>query len=105
MNTYFESIVYPAIHSATDTDAMYQYTDQAYLWQEKVRESMAEGGGGIKAAFEWRDAPWLVLTLAGVAVLAIGLLWFAEQRAMQPGERYVPARLEGGQITEGGRSN
>jgi enoyl-CoA hydratase len=58
VNTYFESIVYPAIHSATDTDAMYQYTDQAYLWQEKVRESMAEGGGGIKAAFEWRDAPY-----------------------------------------------
>jgi enoyl-CoA hydratase len=58
VNTYFESIVYPAIHSATDTDAMYQFTDQAYLWQDKVRESMAEGGGGIKAAFEWRDAPY-----------------------------------------------
>lgn len=58
VNTYFESIVYPAIHSATDTDAMYQFTDQGYLWQEKVRESMAEGGGGIKAAFEWRDAPY-----------------------------------------------
>ena len=58
VNTYFESIVYPAIHSATDTDAMYQFTDQAYLWQEKVREAMAEGGGGIKAAFEWRDAPY-----------------------------------------------
>ncbi|MGD9890456.1 MAG: enoyl-CoA hydratase-related protein [Dehalococcoidia bacterium] len=58
VNTYFESIVYPAIHSATDTDAMYQYTDQAALWQQKVQESMAEGGGGIKAAFEWRDAPY-----------------------------------------------
>ena len=58
VNTYFESVVYPAIHSATDTDAMYQYTDQGALWQEKVRESMQEGGGGIKAAFEWRDAPY-----------------------------------------------
>jgi hypothetical protein len=37
-------------------------------------------------------------------VLAVGLLWFAEQRSLQPGERYVPARLEGGRITEGGRS-
>lgn len=58
VNTYFESVIYPAIHSATDTDAMYQFTDQAALWQEKVRESMQEGGGGIKAAFEWRDAPY-----------------------------------------------
>lgn len=58
VNTYFESVVYPAIHSATDTDAMYQFTDQAALWQEKVRESMAEGGGGMKAAFEWRDSPY-----------------------------------------------
>ncbi|MBI2760315.1 MAG: enoyl-CoA hydratase/isomerase family protein [Chloroflexi bacterium] len=58
VNTYFESVVYPAIHSATDTDAMYQYTDQAALWQQKVRESMAEGGGGMKAAYEWRDAPY-----------------------------------------------
>ena len=43
-------------YSATDTDAMYQFTDQAALWQEKVREAMPEGGG-IKAAVEWRDAP------------------------------------------------
>ena len=65
VNTYFESVVYPAIHSATDTDAMYQYTDQGALWQEKVRESMQEGGGGIKAAFEWRDAPYRDYRAAG----------------------------------------
>jgi enoyl-CoA hydratase len=65
VNTYFESVVYPAIHSATDTDAMYQYTDQAALWQEKVRESMEPGGGGIKAAFEWRDAPYRDYRAAG----------------------------------------
>ncbi len=65
VNTYFESIVYPAIHSATDTDAMYQFTDQGYLWQEKVRESMEPGGGGIKAAFEWRDAPYRDYRAAG----------------------------------------
>jgi len=41
--------------------------------------------------------------VAGVVVLAVGLLWFAEQRSMQPGERYVPARLEDGRVTDGGR--
>lgn len=58
VNTYFESTVYPAIHSATDTDAMYQFSDQAYAWQDKMREVMQPGGGGIKAAFDWRDAPY-----------------------------------------------
>jgi enoyl-CoA hydratase len=58
VNTYFEQIIYPAIHSATDTDAMYQFTEQGYLWQEKVREAMAPGGPGLKAALEWRDAPY-----------------------------------------------
>ena len=57
VNTYFEQTVYPAIHSATDTDAMYQFTEQGYLWQQKVRESL-ESGAGMKAAFEWRDAPY-----------------------------------------------
>ena len=57
VNTYFESLIYPAIHSATDTDAMYQFTEQGYLWQQKVRESM-ESGQGMKAAFDRRDAPY-----------------------------------------------
>jgi enoyl-CoA hydratase len=58
VNTYFEQTIYPAIHSATDTDAMYQHTDQGYLWQDKVREAMAPGGPGFKAALEWRDGPY-----------------------------------------------
>jgi hypothetical protein len=37
---------------------MYQFTEQGYLWQEKVREAMAPGGPGLKAALEWRDAPY-----------------------------------------------
>ena len=36
---------------------MYQHTDQGSLWQQEVRESMTEGGG-IKAAFDWRDTPY-----------------------------------------------
>ena len=50
-------------YGATDTDAMYQFTDQGALWQETVRESMQPGG--IKAAFEWRDAPYRDYRAAG----------------------------------------
>jgi hypothetical protein len=51
-------------YSATDTDAMYQYTDQGVLWQEQVRASMEPGSGGIKVAL-WRDAPYRDYRAAG----------------------------------------
>lgn len=70
-------------------------------WLFLMRRAGPDGGEEGRS-LEWRDAPWLVLTLAGVAVLVVGLLWFAERHAMKPGERYVPARLEDGRITEGG---
>lgn len=65
VNTYFEQTIYPAIHSATDTDAMYQYTDQGELWQAKVREATGPGGPGMKAALEWRDGPYRDYRAAG----------------------------------------
>lgn len=49
VNTFFESLIYPGVHSATDTDAMYQFSTQAYLWQEKMRE------GGMREAVGWRE--------------------------------------------------
>ncbi len=74
-----------------------------FAWLFLMRRVGPDNGEG-QPAIAWRDAPWLLLTVAGVIVLAVGLLWFAEQRAMQPGERYVPARLEDGRITDSGRS-
>ena len=41
---------------ATATGANYQFTEQDYLWQPKVRESMAFGQG-MTTAFDWRDTP------------------------------------------------
>ncbi|WP_439576826.1 DUF6111 family protein [Elioraea sp.] len=72
-----------------------------FAWLFLMRRAGPDGEGDRVIA--WRDAPWLVLTVAGVIVLAVGLLWFAEQRSMQPGERYVPARLEDGRVTDSDR--
>ena len=33
---------------------MGQFTGEAYLWQDKVKESM-EQGTGLKGALDWRD--------------------------------------------------
>jgi enoyl-CoA hydratase len=58
INTFYENMgIYASVHTATDTDAMYQFTGQAYLWQEKVAESF-KSGGGLKQALAWRDGPY-----------------------------------------------
>jgi enoyl-CoA hydratase len=58
INTFYEAMgIYPAIATATDTDAMYQFTGQSYLWQEKVAEAF-KSGGGLKEALAWRDKPY-----------------------------------------------
>jgi enoyl-CoA hydratase len=58
INTFYENMgIYPSTHTATDTDAMYQFTGQSYLWQDKVAESF-KGGGGLKEALAWRDGPY-----------------------------------------------
>jgi len=58
INTFYETMgIAAAVHTATDTDAMYQFTGQGYLWQEKVAAAMS-GGGGLKEALAWRDGPY-----------------------------------------------
>jgi hypothetical protein len=49
-----------------------------------------------------RGVPWLRLSAAGLACVAAALLVFAETTAIERGESYAPARLEGGRIIEGG---
>jgi enoyl-CoA hydratase len=50
VNAFFEAMgIYQSVHSATDTDAMYQFSGQGYLWQEKIRE------GGMREALAWRE--------------------------------------------------
>ncbi len=44
----------------------------------------------------------LLLGLAALVFGGIGLaLWFGMSRAIEPGERYAPAVLQGGAVTEG----
>ena len=46
--------IYSSVRSSTDLDAMGQFTGEAYLWQDKTRESF-EQGTGLKGALDWRD--------------------------------------------------
>ncbi len=58
LNRFHEHMgIYPAVRAATDYDAMYQYTNFAYKWQDAVREAMTSGGG-LKDALAWRDGPY-----------------------------------------------
>jgi hypothetical protein len=49
----------------------------------------------------WRDAPWLWLALAGAALLAVVLLIGVFIHGAPQSGRYVPPRMEGGQIVPG----
>jgi enoyl-CoA hydratase len=49
VNAFFEPLMYPGIHAATDTDAMGGWTEQNFMWQDKIRE------GGMREAISWRD--------------------------------------------------
>ncbi|HJN93539.1 MAG TPA: hypothetical protein QGF05_12560, partial [Dehalococcoidia bacterium] len=49
--------IYPSVRAATDYDAMYQFTNFAYKWGDKMREAMTSGGG-LKEALAWRDGPY-----------------------------------------------
>ncbi|MFQ3622331.1 MAG: DUF6111 family protein [Acetobacteraceae bacterium] len=69
-------------------------------WLFLVRRAGA-ANGTEQPAIAWRDAPWVILSFLGVALVAVGLMLFAEQRAMRPGETYAPARLEGGRVVPG----
>jgi enoyl-CoA hydratase len=58
MNRFYENMgIYSSVRSSTDMDAAAQFTQQSYLWQDKVRESFA-AGQGLRGALEWRDGPY-----------------------------------------------
>jgi enoyl-CoA hydratase len=58
MNRFYENMgIYSSVRTSTDLDAAAQFTDQAYQWQDRVRESF-EAGTGLKGALEWRDGPY-----------------------------------------------
>lgn len=54
-NRWYENMgIYSSMRTASDMDAMAQFTGESYLWQGKVKESM-EAGTGLKGALDWRD--------------------------------------------------
>jgi enoyl-CoA hydratase len=65
INTFYENMgIHASCYTATDTDAMYQFTGQSYLWRDKVAEAV-RNGGGLKEALAWRDAPYGDYRMAG----------------------------------------
>jgi hypothetical protein len=46
-------------------------------------------------------APWLGLAAAGVALLTLSLVTWGLLTGADPGERYVPARVEDGRVVPG----
>lgn len=58
MNRFYENMgIYSSIRSSTDYDAMSQFTEQAYAFNEQI-EAAREAGTGLGPAFEWRDGPY-----------------------------------------------
>ena len=47
------------------------------------------------------DAPWLGLAAAGVGLLVVSLVTWSIMSGSEPGETYVPARVEDGQVVPG----
>ena len=74
--------------------------------QPVVRSETGESGSdGVAPATAgdplWRDMPWPRLALAGVVLLAVVLLFGAFVPSSSPQVKYVPPRLENGQIVPG----
>ena len=47
------------------------------------------------------DAPWLGLVAAGVGLLVVSLVTWSIMNGSEPGETYVPARVEDGEVVPG----
>ena len=53
MNRFYENMgIYSSVRSSTEQDAMAQFTEFAYGWQDQLQEN------GLKAALAWRDGPY-----------------------------------------------
>ncbi len=65
MNRFYENMgIYSSVRSSTDHDVMGQFTGEAYLWQDHMKESV-EAGTGLKGALDWRDGRYRDYRQAG----------------------------------------
>jgi hypothetical protein len=60
-----------------------------------VYAHLTRGSGGMS------DAPWLGLAATGVGLLAVSLVAWGLLGGSDPGETYVPARFEDGELVPG----
>jgi Family of unknown function (DUF6111) len=47
------------------------------------------------------DTPWIALAAAGVGLLAVSLISWGLLGGSEPGQNYVPARIEDGRLIPG----
>lgn len=68
------------------------------LWMWRARRRAAANGGKRPPL---REAPWVWMAFAGLAVLAAGLVFFRFSTGEPPGGTYVPPHLEDGEVVPG----
>lgn len=66
-----------------------------FLWAFLERRRTAAGGGRTK------DAPWMWLTTAGLALLVVSLFATGLLSGSEPGGAYVPPHVEDGRVVPG----
>jgi hypothetical protein len=64
-----------------------------WLWIARLQQRAGVTG--------WRDAPWMLLTAAGLVLLVASLFATALLTGSPPEGTYVPPRLEDGRIVPG----
>ncbi|MBM3526296.1 MAG: hypothetical protein FJX57_25380 [Alphaproteobacteria bacterium] len=73
------------------------------LWHLVLVRKQSSTGNSDDVATEspWRGAPWHWLGLAGLALMGLSLVLFAELTGAPPGSVYEPARSIDGKVVPG----
>ena len=63
-----------------------------------VYVTLARRRAGAGAQARWRDAPWVWITAAGVALMAASIAVFGVTAGVEPGTRLAPPTMVDGEV-------